>query len=95
MPAYLVIDVVYHDRGWAEDYWQNVSPMVAARGGRYLASATTPALVEGEGPIPGTLTVIEFPTAEVARDFLASPEYRPYKEARMAGTTSRIFLIEG
>ncbi len=95
MPAYLVVEVVYRDRGWIEAYRQNVPQMIAARGGRYLARAADPALLEGDGPTPNTLAVIEFPTADAARDLLAAPEYQPYLEARQAGAATRIFLIEG
>ncbi|MGK2908240.1 MAG: DUF1330 domain-containing protein [Sphingobium sp.] len=94
MPAYMVVDVRYADLGWTEAYRRDVPPMIAAFGGHYLALARSPERLEGEGDSPDTLAIVEFPTADAARALLASPAYRPYAEARQAGATTRIYLLE-
>jgi len=94
MPAYMVVELRYEEMGWTAAYRRDVPPMLARAGARYIAKSLAPERLEGDGPPPDTLAVIEFPSAEAARAFLASPEYRPYGEARQAGARTRIYLIE-
>ncbi|MFN3727653.1 MAG: DUF1330 domain-containing protein [Allosphingosinicella sp.] len=93
MPAYLVVAVTYRNKGWTDAYRRDVPALVAAYGGRYLAKSLDPERLEGEGDKPDTLAILEFPTAEAARTMLASPEYRPYAEARTQGAQTTIFLL--
>ncbi|WP_327753827.1 DUF1330 domain-containing protein (plasmid) [Sphingobium sp. SJ10-10] len=95
MPAYLVVDVRYDDLGWTEAYRRDVPPMIKAWGGRYLAKAVPPERLEGEGERPDTLAILEFPSAESVRRFLASAEYAPYAAERRAGSRTVIYLLEG
>lgn len=95
MPAYLVVDLRYDDLAWTEAYRRDVPPMIAAWGGRYLAKAIPPERLEGEGEGPDTLAILEFPSAEIVRRFLASPDYAPYAAARRAGSRTSMYLLEG
>lgn len=95
MPAYLIVDVRYDDLAWTAAYRRDVPPMIAAWGGRYVAKSLSPERLEGEGEGPDTLAVVEFPSAEVARAFMASPEYAPYAKARQAGARTTMYLLEG
>lgn len=94
MPAYLVVEVTYRDHGWIEAYRRDVPALIAAYGGRYLAKSLSPQLLEGDGPAPDTLAVLEFPSLEAARAMLSSPDYRPYLEERQAGATTRMLAFE-
>jgi uncharacterized protein (DUF1330 family) len=95
MPAYLVVAVTSHDTGWTEAYRRDVPSMVAAHGGRYLARAVPPLRLEGDGPIPDTLAVLEFPTLADAHSLLESAAYRPYLDARQAATSTVMYALEG
>ena len=95
MPAYLVVEISYDDKGWTEAYRRDVPGLMDRIGAHYLAKTLTVERIEGHGPDPDTVAVVEFPSAEAARAFLASPEYRPYAEARRAGSRSRMYLLEG
>lgn len=95
MPAYLVVDVRYDDMGWTQAYRRDVPAMIAAWDGRYLAKSLSPERLEGEGDGPDTLAVLEFPSADIVRQFLASPEYAPYANARQAGARTTMYLLEG
>ncbi|AMK19782.1 MULTISPECIES: DUF1330 domain-containing protein [Sphingobium] len=94
MSVYLIVELVYSDQSWREEYRRGVPSLVTAYGGRYLALATPPELMEGERKAPDTLAVFDFPTAEAVRTFLACPEYQPYAEARRAGAKTQIYMLE-
>lgn len=94
MPAYLVVDVRYSDLAWTEAYRRDVPPMISGYGGRYLAKSFSPERLEGEGEGPDTLAILEFPSADVIRRFLSSPEYQPYAKARQAGAVTHMYLLE-
>nr|WP_087573274.1 DUF1330 domain-containing protein [Sphingomonas sp. CDS-1] len=94
MSVYLVVELVYSDQSWREEYGRGVPPLVAAYGGRYLALASPPELMEGERAAPDTLAVFDFPSAEAVRTFLACPEYQPYAEARRVGAKTQIYMLE-
>jgi uncharacterized protein (DUF1330 family) len=92
---YAIAEMSLTDRGWAREYVENVTPMVERRGGRFLARTDTIQRVEGERPVPHLFLIIEWPSQEVAAEFYESLEYRPYREARIAGTHSQFFLVAG
>jgi uncharacterized protein (DUF1330 family) len=60
---------------------EQAAKLVAEHGGRYLAAAVAPEVVEGD---PGLTSVvlIEFPDGDSARAWYESPAYRPLKALR-------------
>lgn len=80
---------------WVRDYVANVTSMVERRGGRYLSRTATIEKVEGERPAPQAVVLIEWPSKEVAEEFYASEEYRPYREARGRGAENEFLLVAG
>jgi len=95
MKYYGVIELDVTDRGWTRDYVANVTGMVERRGGRYLARTATIEKVEGERSAPQLIVIIEWPSKEVADEFYESEEYRPYREARRAGSRTELLLAAG
>ena len=94
MPAYLVVDVRRTDAEKAARYGA-VSPATVARyGGRYLARGGATTVLEG-GWDPERLVVIEFPSAERAREWYASAEYQAARKLREGAGEWRMVLIEG
>lgn len=93
-PVYMIVDLRYERLDWAAAYRANVPQMVARWGGRYIAQSFPPERLEGEGRIPDSLTIVEFPSAEAARGLMASPEYQPFAQARRNQTRSTIYLVE-
>ena len=63
--------------------------MVEARGGRYLARTGQAQLFEGERSL-NVVLLIEWPSREAAEEFFESEEYRPYREARRAGSRGSV-----
>lgn len=95
MAAYFLFDnAEVHDRAALDRYSEQVGRLVAEHGGRYLAGAATPEVVEGD---PGLTSVvlIEFPDADSARAWYDSPDYRPLKALRRRAARNNAVLIEG
>jgi len=92
---YAVAELDVTDPAWVREYVANVTPIVEARGGRYLARTATIRQIEGERTPPQVFLLIEWPTQEDADAFYDSDEYRPYREARRKGARNEFFLVAG
>jgi len=94
MAIYLICHVTVTDDAWLPDYAANVHGIVEKHGGRYLARSGNITTVEGDGSGANVIALLEFPTKDELNAFVADPEYRPYAEARIAGTVSRFEAID-
>jgi len=92
---YTVAEMDVTDPSWVRDYVNDVTPMVEAHGGRYLARTGQAELFEGERELPQVVLLIEWPSREAAEAFYESEEYRPYREARRAGSSGAFLLVAG
>lgn len=95
MKYYCVVEVEPTDPSWVPAYVQNVTKLVEARGGRYLARTSKLEKIEGERALPQTLVILEWPSKETAMAFYESEEYRPYRESRIAGAKNEFLLAAG
>jgi uncharacterized protein (DUF1330 family) len=95
MKYYAVAEMDVTDTQWIRDYVENVTGMVERRGGRYLSRTGRIEKVEGERTPPQVIVLIEWPSKEVADEFYASDEYRPYREARGGGARNEFLLVAG
>jgi len=95
MKHYTVAELQVTDPAWVRDYIVNVTPMVQAHGGRYLARTGRSETFEGERTPPQTMLLIEWPSREAAHEFYDSEEYRPYREARRQGSRGVFMLVAG
>jgi uncharacterized protein (DUF1330 family) len=95
MAAYVIDRVTIHDPSWVEDCIPKVQTQVESYGGRYLVRNTEVDQLEGSEAMPSVVVVVEFPSIEVAKAWYASDEYKPYLEARLAGSTGELLLIDG
>ena len=48
-----------------------------------------------EGPAPDGIVLLEFPTAQDARDWYSCPEYQAAMEHRMRGAPYTAVIVEG
>ena len=95
MSAYFLFDnVAVTDPAGLARYAEAVAPTVAAFGGRYLAVAAGPEVVEGD-PALTSLVLIEFPDLAAARAWYASPEYQPLKALRHHSARNTAVLFDG
>lgn len=95
MTAYVIkLVTITEDATWIEEYASKVKAMVESRGGRYLARCPEVEMLEGEMRPPTIAVLLEFPDAEVARDWHGSDEYKPWRESRQAGAISEMLLVD-
>ena len=94
MSAYIIVDIEVTDPGPYEDYRNQVPPLVAKYGGKYLVRGGSFEILEGDWS-PKRLVVLEFPSIETAKEFYDSDEYRPVKAIRLKSTNSNMVLVEG
>ncbi len=95
MRYYAVAELEITDPAWVPAYVAEVTAMVEHRGGRYLARTGRVERIEGERPAPPLFLIIEWPSREAADAFYESEEYRPHREARIAGARNEFLLIAG
>jgi len=95
MRCYAVAELDVTDPAWVADYVREVTRIVEARGGRYLARTPRAERWEGERDGRQIFLLIEWPSRQAAQEFYESEEYRPYREARRAGSRGEFFLVDG
>lgn len=95
MKCYTVARITLTDRSWAAEYVAKVTPMVERYGGRYLARTPKFERLEGDGPLPQLMLLLEWPSREAAQAFYESEEYRPYRDARLKGSTGEFLMVAG
>lgn len=94
MAAYMIVNLTFHNLDWAKEYLANVPDMVSKHGGAYVARSREVERIEGEGELPDQVVILSFPSLDVIRRFMASPDYAPFRDARIAATTSEILAFE-
>jgi len=94
MPVYLIADVKVTDDSWIPEYAIHVHPIVHKHGGKYLSRSGNIEAVEGGKPDTTVVALIEFPSREAVQSFVDDPDYAQYQQSRIAGTDSRLFVID-
>jgi uncharacterized protein (DUF1330 family) len=94
MAAYVIVDIDVTDPVKYEEYKKIAAPTVAAFGGRYIVRGGKVEALEGDWRFE-RLVVLEFPTAERAREWWRSESYRGAKALRHASAKSKMILVEG
>ncbi len=94
MTAYAIFDITVHDPERYEDYKKLAPPAIAAYGGKYLVRGGQLDVLEGDWN-PSRIVVLEFPSADQAKAWIDSPEYREARALRHTTATTNAILIEG
>jgi uncharacterized protein (DUF1330 family) len=95
MKYYCVAELDIIDQSWVSAYVQEVTKLVEARGGRYLARTSQIEPLEGERKAPQIYLIVEWPSREAALAFYESEEYKPYRESRRAGARNELLWVAG
>jgi uncharacterized protein (DUF1330 family) len=95
MAVYVISEVQVVDGPAAERYRLVASASIAAHGGRYIIRGAVPDAIEGDWPDERRMVVIEFPSAEAARGWYASPDYAEALSLRQVALERRLLLVEG
>ena len=94
MSAYVVVDIDVTDPEGYPEYIKLAPATITAYGGKYLARGGKTEVLEGVW-IPKRLVILEFASAEQAKAWLESPEYRPARQIRHRTAVSNMVVIEG
>ncbi len=94
MPAYVIVEIDITDSQTYERYKAMAPPSIAMYGGRYIVRGAAVHCLEGDWS-PPRLVVLEFPDAEKAGAWWASPEYAAAKALRQTCAETEMILVEG
>lgn len=93
MPAFIVARIHVHNADRLQDYGAAAAPTVAAHGGEFVLRGKHAAALLGEDTTP-SVAIIQFPTADSARSWFASPEYQALAELRDAAARMEFTLFQ-
>jgi uncharacterized protein (DUF1330 family) len=94
MAVYIINNMTMRDRDAYQTYLRGFMPVFRKYGGTVLATQDDPVAVEGDWPYQRTV-LLSVPSRELARLWMASPEYQQLAEHRRAGTTSNVLFLDG
>ena len=83
------------DASIQEEYAKLAREILPKYGARYLARSQRNTLLEGDGPVPCCLAILQFPNLEAVRRWYDSPENQSAAKVRQSGAKFRIIAIEG
>ena len=92
--AYMIIEIEVLDSETYRLYVAQVRRVVERHGGRYLARGGSVIAISGDWK-PERVILIEFGSAQQARECFASPEYQAIAPLREKSTRSKAILVEG
>ncbi|MAY34816.1 MAG: hypothetical protein CMN84_01815 [Spongiibacteraceae bacterium] len=95
MKHYIFAKLNFTEFDWIKSYQENVPDIIEQAGGKILARTHKTEVSEGSCDQPHVILLVEFPSKKSADDFYTSEEYRPYLEARLAGSVSEIHSFAG
>ena len=94
MSAYVIVDIDVADPVGYSDYKELAPAAVALYGGKYIARGGKSENLEGDWPI-SRLVILEFPSMDLAKAWLNSPEYAPARALRHKYASSKMVVVEG
>ena len=93
MAAYVIANIDVKDPVRYQDYIKMSPVSIAKFGGRFVARGGKTEVLEGAW-VPKRLVLLEFPSAERAREWWASDEYAPAKALRQATSSGELVIVE-
>ena len=96
-PAFVIVErtATTGPESIQQDYAKLAREILPKYGARYLARSQRNTLLEGEGPAPCCMAILQFPSVDAVRRWYDSPENRSAAQVRWSGATFRIIAIEG
>ena len=94
MSAYIVVEVDVKDPEGFADYRAMVPASLEGYGGKYLVRGGAVESLEGAWE-PSRLVVIAFDSAEQAKRWWDSDEYREARNLRQATADTKMIVVEG
>jgi len=94
MTAYVILDIDVHNLEGYEDYKKLSPAAVAAYGGKFVVRGGKTETLEGDWS-PKRLVVLQFESAETAKAWINSEEYREARALRHQYATSQAIVVDG
>ncbi|HEY5405656.1 MAG TPA: DUF1330 domain-containing protein [Ginsengibacter sp.] len=94
MPAYIIVDITITNTEMYEEYKKLTPASVAAYQGKFIVRGGATETLEGDWQ-PGRFVMLEFPNADLAREWWHSTEYAPAKNIRQLSASTNMILAEG
>jgi uncharacterized protein (DUF1330 family) len=93
MAVHLIIDIRVYDKEKFKAYAKRVQSTVKKFGGQYLCKWGNPEILEGEWNT-NRIVIVQFETADKAKEWWDSDEYRPLKSLRREASNTRVMLVD-
>lgn len=94
MPAYLIVEIDIIDPDGYEHYKNLAGATVEKYGGKYVVRGGSTEVLEGEWQ-PKRIVVLRFESADRAKKWLNSEEYREPRKMRHRTAKTNMILVEG
>ena len=94
MAAYIIGDVRVENPERYKDYTAHTESSLEPYGGHFVVRGGASTTLEGEWQ-PNRLVVIEFPSAQAAKDWYTSDAYQQILPIRQEASTGSLVLVEG
>lgn len=93
-PGYVIAEVDVHDLDAMKKYGEKVPETLAPFHTRYVVRSNKIQSLEGDPP-KGGIVIIQFESAQKAREWYDSPAYAAIRPIRQGAAASRIYIVEG
>ena len=94
MSSFFIATVKVTDDAWVPDYAAKVHDLAAKHGGKYLSRSGNIETLKGHPPDATLIAIVEFPSRDAIQAWLDDPEYKPFLDARYAGSESTDIIID-
>jgi uncharacterized protein (DUF1330 family) len=94
MPAYIIVEIEILDPVGYEEYKQLAGATVKKYGGKYVVRGGKTEVLEGDWQ-PKRIVVLEFESAQRAKEWLNCEEYREPRKMRHHTARTNMILVEG
>ena len=94
MPAYVIVEIDIVDRVGYEEYKRLAGATVEKYGGKYVVRGGRTEVLEGDWK-PKRIVVLQFESAQRAKDWLNSEQYREPRKMRHRTARTNMILVEG
>jgi len=94
MPAYIIVEIDIVDPVGYEEYKKLAKATVDKYGGKYIVRGGKSEVLEGDWK-PKRIVVLEFESADRAREWLNCEEYREPRKMRHRTASTNMILVEG
>jgi uncharacterized protein (DUF1330 family) len=93
--GYIYVEMTIKDPEGYKQYAALSAPAVRAAGGRYIVRGARPEVLEGDSAEANHIAIVEFDSAERAREFYHSAAYQAARKKRLSAAEFRMILLEG